>query len=52
MSLPVGIFEPRSYLERFLIYHLVYNKNPRMADTYCFAPVYFDKSATLSDPLE
>ena len=50
MSLPVGVFEPRSYLERYL---KIFNFNiKRMADTYCFAPVYFDKAATVNDPLE
>jgi hypothetical protein len=39
VSLPVRIFEPRSYLERVL-------------DGFCFAPVYLRKAAKTKDPVE
>jgi hypothetical protein len=39
ISLPVRLFEPRSYLER-------------ITDAWCFAPVFLTKAAETSDPLE
>jgi len=39
ISMPVRIFEPRSYLQR-------------IADGWCFAPIYLTKAAQETDPVE
>ncbi|EGG13889.1 oxysterol binding family protein [Cavenderia fasciculata] len=38
-SLPIGLFEPRSFLEK-------------LTDTWCYAPQYLPKAAATSDPVE
>jgi len=39
VTMPVTIFEPRSYLER-------------MADSWCYAPLFLKKAAEQTDPIE
>ena len=39
ISLPIDVFEPRSNLERY-------------AYSFCFAPIYLEKAAQLTNPVD